>query len=130
MALCTYADVRAVIYSKTLTDADITAIISSVSDDVLGMAGTTDESNAYLIIAAKNAAYAATLRRMKTTGELASSIKFGNSQQNNSPDADIKAYEAKAEEYIGKYKESIGLIDFALPCGRVGFGTVNAELDA
>ena len=129
MALCTFADVRAVVYTKTLTDADITAIISSVSDDILGMAGTTDESNAYLIIAGKNAAYAATLRRMKTTGELAATIKMGNSQQNNSPDSDIKVYEAKAEEYIEKYKDSVGIVNFSLPCGRVGFGTVNAELD-
>ena len=129
MALCSVADVRAVIYTKTLTDADITALISSVSADVLGMAGTTDESNAYLIIAGKNAAYAATLRRMKSTGELAASQKFGNSQQNNAPDSDIKAYEAKSEEYIEKYKDSVKLANFSLPCGRVGYGTVNAELD-
>jgi hypothetical protein len=129
MALCSVADVRAVIYTKTLTDADITAIISSVSDDVLGMAESTDETNTYLIIAGKNAAYAATLRRMKSTGELAASIKFGNSQQNNSPDSDIKAYEAKSIEFIEKYKDSIRIANFSLPCGRVGYGTVNAELD-
>lgn len=130
MVLCTVADVRAVVYTKTLSDADITAIIASVSDDILGMAGTTDESNAYLIIAGKNAAYAATLRRMKTTGELAASKKMGNDQQNNAPDSDIQTYDAMSKEYIEKYKESVGLTNFSLPCGRVGYGTVNAELDA
>lgn len=129
MVLCSVADVRAVVYTKTLTDADITALIASVSSDVLGMAGSTDETNAYLVIAGKNAAYAATLRRMKSTGELAASIKYANSQQNNSPDSDIKAYEAKSEEYIERFKESSRLLNFSLPRGRVGYGTVNAELD-
>lgn len=129
MALCSVADVRAAIYTKTLTDADITAIISSVSDDVLGMAESTDETNAYLIIAGKNAAYAATLRRMKSTGEQAASRKFGNDQENNAPDSDIKAYESKSLEFIEKYKDSIRIANFSLPCGRVGYGTVNAELD-
>lgn len=129
MALCSVADVRAVIYTKTLTDADITALIASVSADVLDEAGGTDESNAYLKIAGRNAAYAATLRRMKSTGELAASKKFGNSQQNNAPDPDIKAYEEKAYVYIEKYKDSVRLSNFSLPCGRVGYGTVNSELD-
>ena len=129
MALCSVADVRAVIYTKTLTDADITALIASVSADVLDEAGGTDESNAYLKIAGRNAAYAATLRRMKSTGELAASKKFGNSQQNNAPDSDIKTYEEKSELYIEKYKDSVRLSNFSLPCGRVGYGTVNAELD-
>jgi len=129
MALCSVADVRAVIYTKTLTDADITALITSVSANVMGMSGGTDESNAYLIIAGKNAAYAATLRRMKSTGELAASQKFGNSQQNNAPDSDIAAYEEKADVYIEKYKDSVRLSNFSLPRGRVGYGTVNSELD-
>jgi len=129
MVLCSVADVRARIYSKTLTDTDLTALIASTSEDVLDMAGATDETNTDLKIAGKNAAFAATLRMMKSTGELAASIKMGNSQQNNSPDSDIQAYEAKSKEYIEKYKDSVRLTDFSLPCGRVGFGTVNAELD-
>lgn len=128
MALCSVADVRARIYTK-MTDADITALIASVSSDVLDMAGGTDESNPYLKIAGKNAAWAATLMRMKSTGELAASIKFGNSQQNNSPDSDINTYEAKSTEYIEKYKDSVRLSNFSLPRGRVGYGTVNSELD-
>jgi len=129
MVLCSYADVRAVIYTETLEDADIADLIANVSADVMAMAGSTDESNAYLIVAGKNAAYAATLRKMKLTGELAASIKFGNSQQNNTPDADIKTYEEKAEFYIEKYKKSVRFSNISLVSGRMGFGTVNAELD-
>lgn len=129
MVLCSIADVRAVIYTETLEDADISALISSVSDDVLAMAGSTDESNAYLIIAGKNASYAATLRKMKSTGEMAASTKFANSQQNNTPDTDIKAYEEKAYFYIEKYKRSVKYTNFSVSSGRMGFGTVNAELD-
>lgn len=130
MVLCSVADVRAVIYTKTLTDVDITALIASVSADVMGIAGSTDESNAYLIIAGKNAAYAATLRMMKTTGELAASKKVGNDQQNNAPDSDIKYYETQKEFYIQKYKDSVQFLNFSLPVGRIGLGTINAELDA
>lgn len=129
MVLCSVADVRAIVYTKTLLDADITSIIASVSADVLGLAESTDESNAYLVIAGKNAAYAATLRKMKTTGELAASKKFGNSQQNNAPDSDIKYYESQKEFYIQKYKDSVQFTNFSLSVGRIGLGTMNAELD-
>lgn len=129
MVLCSVADIRAVIYTQTLEDADIAALIAGVSEDVMSMAGSTNESNAYLIIAGKNAAYAATLRKMKSTGELAASTKFGNSQQNNTPDVDIKAYEEKADFYIEKYKKSVRFTNFSVSSGRMGFGTVNAELD-
>jgi hypothetical protein len=65
---------------------------------------------------------------MKTTGEMAASIQQGNSQQQNTIDADIKAYEEKAAELIQKYKDSVKVRNVSIPFGRVGFGTVNNTL--
>ena len=128
MVLCSVAEVRARVYSSTLTDSDILDIITEVSAEVLALAEATDSSNPLLILAGKNAAWAATLRKMKTTGEMAASIQQGNSQQQNTIDADIKAYEEKAAELIQKYKDSVKVLNVSIPFGRVGFGTVNNTL--
>lgn len=126
--MCSVDDVRARVYSSTLTDSDILDIITEVSAEVLALAEVTDSSNPLLILAGKNAAWAATLRKMKTTGEMAASIQQGNSQQQNTIDADIKAYEEKAAELIQKYKDSVKVRNVSIPFGRVGFGTVNNTL--
>lgn len=128
MVLCSVDEVRARVYSSTLTDSDILDIITEVSAEVLALAEATDSSNPLLILAGKNAAWAATLRKMKTTGEMAASIQQGNSQQQNTIDADIKAYEEKAAELIQKYKDSLKVRNVSIPFGRVGFGTVNNTL--
>jgi hypothetical protein len=128
MVLCSVDEVRARVYSSTLTDSDILDIITEVSAEVLALAEVTDSSNPLLILAGKNAAWAATLRKMKTTGEMAASIQQGNSQQQNTIDADIKAYEEKAAELIQKYKDSVKVRNVSIPFGRVGFGTVNNTL--
>jgi hypothetical protein len=128
MVLCSVAEVRARVYSSTLTDSDILDIITEVSAEVLALAEVTASSNPLLILAGKNAAWAATLRKMKTTGEMAASIQQGNSQQQNTIDADIKAYDEKAAELIQKYKDSVKVLNVSIPFGRVGFGTVNNTL--
>ena len=128
MVLCSVAEVRARVYSSTLTDSDILDIITEVSAEVLALAEVTASSNPLLILAGKNAAWAATLRKMKTTGEMAASIQQGNSQQQNTIDADIKAYDEKADELIQKYKDSVKVLNVSIPFGRVGFGTVNNTL--
>ena len=128
MVLCSIAEVRARVYSSTLTDSDILDIITEVSAEVLALAEVTDSSSPLLILAGKNAAWAATLRKMKTTGEMAASIQQGNSQQQNTIDADIKAYDEKAAELIQKYKDSVKVRNVSIPFGRVGFGTVNNTL--
>lgn len=128
MVLCSVDEVRARVYSSTLTDSDILDIITEVSAEVLALAEVTASSNPLLILAGKNAAWAATLRKMKTTGEMAASIQQGNSQQQNTIDADIKAYDEKAAELIQKYKDSVKVLNVSIPFGRVGFGTVNNTL--
>lgn len=128
MVLCSVDEVRARVYSSTLTDSDILDIITEVSAEVLALAEATDSSSPLLILAGKNAVWAATLRKMKTTGEMAASIQQGNSQQQNTIDADIKAYDEKAAELIQKYKDSVKVRNVSIPFGRVGFGTVNNTL--
>ena len=123
MALCSVADVRAKIYTE-MTDADIEDIIEEVSSEVLTLAGTTVESNSSIILAGKYAAYAATLRRMRTTGEAAASVKHGSSQQQNTIDADISFYDKKSNFFIEKFRTS----SFSIVAGRMGFGSVNSEL--
>ena len=128
MALCSVADVKARIYTSTLSDEDVLDIITETSAEVLGLAESTDESNTFLILAGKNSACAATLRRMRTTGEMAASKKRGNAQEQNTIDQDIKDYDAKAESLIQKYKDSVKYSNFSIPVGRMGFGTVDNEL--
>lgn len=128
MVLCSVADVKSRIYTSTLSDNDILGIITDVTEEVLGLAESTDENNTFLIRAGKNAAYAATLRRMRTTGEMAANKKSGNAQEQNTIDQDIANYEAKSEMFIQKYKNSITYSDFSIPSGRMGYGTVNNEL--
>ncbi len=123
MALCSVAEVRAKIYTK-MTDYDIEDIIDDVSSEVLGLAGTIDETNSTIRLAGKNAACAATLRKMKTTGEAAANIKHGNSQQQNTIDADIAFYDQKSELFLNKFRTS----PFSIVAGRMGYGTVNNEL--
>ncbi len=128
MALCSVPDVRARVYTSTLTDFDISDIITDVTEEILGLAESTDESNPLLILAGKNAACAATLRKMRTTGEMAANKKRGNAQEQNTIDQDIKDYEAKAEMLIQKFKDSVTYSNFSLASGRMGYGTVNDEL--
>lgn len=123
MVLCSVDYIRAHI-STILTDDEILSIITEVSTDVLDRAGTTSETDKNIILAGKNAALAATLRKMKTSGELAARVKQGNYEQQNTIDQDIQAYEQEAEKYIQRVRYA----DISIPFGRVGYGVVNATL--
>lgn len=124
LALCSADDIRARIYTR-LTDSDLENIIDDVSDEILGRTGATDETDINIVLAGKALARAATLKRMRTTGELAASKKQGNAQEQNTIDQDIKDYEASTEYYIQRYFSTPLL---GIPSGRMGYGTVNNEL--
>ena len=51
MALCDVDYVRAHIYTGTLSDSDITAIITEVTEDVLAQCNTTLETDQLVILA-------------------------------------------------------------------------------
>jgi hypothetical protein len=84
------------------------------------MCETTDETNPLVILAGKYAILAATLRRMKTTGEAAASIKTGNSQRQNTTDQVIDYYQKQADIYIEKYR-NVTSYYFSSPSYHTGF---------
>ena len=122
MVLCSVDYVKSKIFSSTLTDLDISNIITETSDEVLARCETTDETNPLVILAGKYAILAAVLRKMKTTGEAAASVKTGNSQRQNTTDLDIETYEKKADYYIEKYKNTVSVsYSFSSPSYHTGF---------
>lgn len=128
MALCTATELRYMIDSKTLTDTDYGNIIGLVSLEVVSRAGGSADVNstdANLKLAGLHLAAAAVLRKMRVTGEMAASVKRGNSSQNNDPDSDIISHEAKAGFFIIRYRFETAGASTSVAYGRVGPGTVN-----
>lgn len=119
MALCTVSYVRSKI-ATLLTDSDISDIIEETSSDILSICETTDETNPLIILAGKYAILAATLQKMKTTGELAASIKTPGSSIQNTADIDIDRFQKKADSYIEKYRSSASY-SFSSPVLHYGF---------
>lgn len=119
MALCTVDYVRSKI-TTILTDSDIEDIIDETSSDILAQCETTVETNPLVILAGKYAILAATLSKMKTTGEMAASIKTGNSQRQNTTDVDIERYEKKSQSFIEQYR-SASSYSFSSPSYNAGF---------
>jgi hypothetical protein len=121
MAMCSPDYVRSKIKTTTLTDLDISNIITETSEEVRARCGTTDETNPIIILAVKYAVLAATLTRMKTTGEL-TSLRTANSQRTDTPDIDIKRYEQKSEALIEEFKR-INSYTFSSPSFTTGFSS-------
>lgn len=121
MALCTVDDVRAHVNPEKISDADITDIISVVSTEILTRAGSTDETNAYLIQAGIHAAAAITLKKARAIGELTSNktpefeISFTGIIE------EIKQHEAERDNYIKMYKTSIPSYSFSSVSLHAGF---------
>lgn len=129
MVLCSVDDVKAYFTSATLSDADYLAIITTVSAEVLTKAGATAESNALLIQAGIHGSVAVAMKRARSSGELAASVKSGNYQiQNTGLTEEIKAHEEERDTYIQQYKDSLKRVNVSIPYGRIGYGTVNATL--
>jgi hypothetical protein len=121
MAICSVADVRAKIYSASLSDAEITALITEVSEDVLTLCNTSVDTHTTVILAGKYAILAAVLRRMKTTGEMAANVQTPEYRQQNTIDLDIERYEQKSAALIAQYNASSAYV-FTSPSFRRGFG--------
>lgn len=126
MALCTVADVRAIVDPKTLTDANITSIIQHAESIVtLTTGGSSESTDTRLVLACTHLAAAMTLQKMKFTGELASQLKMGSEAQHNNVDADIEKHEKAAEKYMKQYRYAVS--GYSVLYGRAGFKTVNSE---
>ena len=130
MALCSIADVRAFASPASVSDADITAIIALVSDEIAAKSGgSASSTDTNLKFAGIHASVAAVLKKARSNGELAASVDTGNYKQSNTGlISEIKEHEDAADVYIRKYLY-VSMSSFAIPYGRVGRGTVNAELE-
>lgn len=125
MALCTVEDVRAFFSPESLTDDDISSLIALISKNIAATYNVSESStDSNLQLACVHASTAATMRKAKLTGELASSVKSGNYQQTNAIAQDIKDHDETATNLLMKYEFNlVGLI-----FGRVGVNGVNNEL--
>lgn len=125
VALCSVAEVRAIVSPVTITDNDITSIISHASNEIsLSTGASTDASdNLALNLAAIHLSTAYVMTKMKTTGELAQQYVLKGHSQSNNPDADIQYHKSKSLEFLTKY----GASTFRILYGRVGPRTVNSE---
>ncbi len=129
MGFATVSQIRAIVYTSTLEDSDIQAIIDEVSNNVLDAAGTTDASDKNLIVAGKNAIYAATVRRAIETTEFAARVKRGSSEQQQDLTNLVNFYEREYSKYLIKYQNSSSASPMgAFIYGRSGFKTVNNQL--
>lgn len=127
MAMCTVADVKAIVSPKTVTDAEITSIIALVSGDIAADTGaSTSSTDSILIRACTHLSAALVLRKMKYTGELASQRQIGDSSRSNSVTADIAFHVERGTHYVNQYISAN--TDFSIIYGRVGIGTVNEVL--
>ena len=111
-----------------MSDSDINAIIQSVSREVLTIAEATDESNAFLILAGIHGSVAATMKKARSNGELAATVKTPEYEQQNTGLIDeINSHEKKMDECIQRYQNSILSMNYAVLYARAGMGTVNAD---
>jgi hypothetical protein len=129
MGFATVSQVRAVVFTSTLLDASILELIEEVTSNVMTAAGATDTSDTNLIVAGKNAIYAATIRKAIETTEFAARVKRGSSEQQQDLTTLINYYEAEYNKYMKIYLNSAaasakGVFLF----GRSGYKTVNNKL--
>jgi len=125
LSICSVEDIRTVINTYTLSDDDLQSILDLAHQEVFSKAGSTDENNPDLQLAIRYTACAYTLKKMRTTGELAASVKLGNDTRQNSPDKDIQTYEDNASYHIRKFLNAAQYENFSGIFGRTGYGTVN-----
>lgn len=124
MAMCTVADVRALVNPKSVSDTDITSIITIAGGDIAEDTGASSNStNSTLCRACLHASVALVLQKAKSNGELANQRQSGDTMQSNNVNADIVFHQEKAAHYIKKYNSS----EFSIIYGRVGIGTVDSE---
>jgi hypothetical protein len=120
MVVCSVDDIRAEITTR-LTDLDLTYIITKAYNRVLRSTGEADDTNPDIQLAVEYTACVITLRKMKTTGELAS-VSTANSKRQDTPDKDIEYYQGMANAIIGKY-QSIRSSTFSSPSFHAGFSS-------
>lgn len=125
MALCSVAEVKAIVSPQTVTDEEIGDIITHASSVISLQSGaSTDASdNLMLNLAGVHSSVAFVLQKMKYTGELAQQYVLKGHSQSNNVDADIKYHQIQSANYVSQYTGST----YKILYGRVGPRTVNSE---
>jgi hypothetical protein len=121
MVICSVADVRVHADPEQISDADITSIIAGVSTEILTRAGSTDDTNAYLKLAAIHAAAAITLKRARAAGELTSNKTPEYEVSFTGIIEEIKNHEEQRENFLSLYKASVPDYSFTSPSFNAGF---------
>ena len=121
MVLCSVADVRVHADPDKISDADITSIIAGVTTEILTRAGSTDDTNAYLKLAAIHAAAAITLKRARAAGELTTNKTPEYEISFTGIIEEIKNHEEQKENFLNLYKASIPDYSFSSPSFNAGF---------
>lgn len=126
MALCTVADVRIHANPTSVSDLEITGIITSVTTGVLTKSGAATASIPSIYQAIIHGAAAITLKRARAKGELASNVETPESKLQN-PDIkeEIKYHEEESDFYLQMYRISSFSSSGFSPSGRMGYKTVN-----
>lgn len=125
MVLCSVAEVKAIVTPETVSDSEISSIISHASNIIsLQTGASTDASdNLKLNMACIHSSAALVLQKMKYTGELANQLVMkGQSQSNNVVD-EIAYHQTISNNFISQYLGTT----FKILYGRVGPRTVNSE---
>lgn len=129
MGFSTVEQVRAIVFTSTLKDEDIQNIIDEVSSIVMDAANSTDVSNKNLIVAGKNAIYAATIRRAIETTEFAARVKKGSGEQQQDLTTLINYYTSEYNKYLAIFfNPASASPKGAFIYGRPGYKTVNNRL--
>jgi len=121
MALCSVDDVRVHVNPEKISDLEIYAIITGVTDEILTKAGSTDETNVYLIQAGIHAAAAITLKRARAIGELTSNKTPEYEISYTGIIEEIKQHEAERDEYLRLFMKSSPEYMFSSPTSHAGF---------
>jgi hypothetical protein len=128
MALCSVADVQVFAKPVSVSDAEVTAVIALLSEEIAAKTGgSASSTDTNLKFACIHLSVATVLKKARSNGELAAGVNSGGySQQNTGLIGEINAHEMEAEKYILRYTSASG--SYAFGTGRMGFGTVNTEL--
>jgi hypothetical protein len=128
VVLCSVSDIRVYVNPRSISDLEISNIISRVKTEVHRKAKTTDESNSDITEAIIHGAVAVTLKKARSNGELAGSVESPESKISNTGIIEeIKTHEEDRDYYIQQYKDSVRYTNFIIPSGRMGYKTVNGD---
>ena len=103
MPVLSIEDIKTEISSSTLDDIDLTRIVNSAYSRVLRLTGVSNDSTPDIQLAIEFTACAMTLRKMKTTDEMAATVETPGSKYTHTTDKDIDFYQAQADAITNKY---------------------------